>query len=64
MLPEDWSDVEIDAEFRAVVEQAMAWAVTDGKRHRVMNALYDVLVGRAGRPRRRRYRVDGQACTT
>jgi hypothetical protein len=45
MLPEDWIDAEIDAEFRAVVEEAMAWAVTDNKRDQVMNALHDVLVG-------------------
>jgi hypothetical protein len=45
MLPEDWSDAEIDAEFRAAVEHAMAWAVTDNRRDQVMNALYDVLVG-------------------
>jgi hypothetical protein len=45
VLPEEWSDAEIDAEFRAAVEEAMAWAVTDDKRDRVMNALYDVLVG-------------------
>jgi hypothetical protein len=45
MLPEEWSDAEIDTAFRAVVEEAIAWAVTDGKRDQVMNALYDVMVG-------------------
>jgi hypothetical protein len=36
---------ELEAMFRKILDDAAAWATTDGKRDQVMNALYDVLVG-------------------
>jgi len=43
--PDEQSEVELGTAFRKVVEDAMAWATTEGKRDQVMNALHDVLVG-------------------
>jgi hypothetical protein len=43
--PEEQSDEDLEAAFRKVVEDAIAWATTEGKRDQVMNALHDVLVG-------------------
>jgi hypothetical protein len=43
--PEEQSDEELEAAFRKVVADAIAWATTEGKRDQVMSALHDVLVG-------------------
>jgi hypothetical protein len=43
--PDEPSEEELEAAFRKVVDDAVAWATTEGKRDQVMNALFDVLVG-------------------
>jgi hypothetical protein len=43
-LPDEMPDEVLDAEFRKIVDDAVAWATTEGKRDQVMNALHDVLV--------------------
>ena len=43
--PEETPDEVLDAEFRKIVADTMAWATTEGTRDQVLNALYDVLVG-------------------
>ena len=43
-LPDEMPDEVLDAEFRKIVDDAVCWATTEGKRDQVMNALYDVLV--------------------
>jgi len=43
--PEETPDEVLEAEFRKIVADTVAWATTEGKRDQVMNALYDVLVG-------------------
>jgi hypothetical protein len=44
-LPDEIPDEVLDAEFRKIVDDAVAWATTEEKRDQVMNALHDVLVG-------------------
>jgi hypothetical protein len=43
--PEETPDEVLEAEFRKIVDDAVAWATTEGKRDQLMNALHDVLVG-------------------
>jgi hypothetical protein len=43
--PEETPDEVLEAEFRKIVDDTLAWATTEGKRDRVMNALHDVLIG-------------------
>jgi hypothetical protein len=43
--PDEQPDEVVEAAFRKIVDKAVAWATTEGKRDQVMNALYDVLVG-------------------
>jgi len=43
-MPDEQPDEVLEAAFRKSVDDAMAWATTEGKRDQVMNALYDVLM--------------------
>lgn len=43
--PDETPAAELDAMFRRILDDAAAWATTEGKRDEVMNALYDVLAG-------------------
>jgi hypothetical protein len=44
-MPDEQPDDVLEAEFRKIVDDAVAWATTEGKRDQVMNALHDILVG-------------------
>jgi hypothetical protein len=42
-MPDEQSQAALTAAFRQTVDDAIAWATTEGKRNQVMNALYDIL---------------------
>jgi len=43
-MPDEQPEEVLEAAFRKSVDDAVAWASTEGKRDQVMNALYDVLM--------------------
>jgi hypothetical protein len=43
-MPDEQPEDVLEAAFRKSVDDAVAWASTEGKRDQVMNALYDVLM--------------------